>query len=80
MTLGTTAAGFATSVRQIVFSSTIANNRAGLNSSPNNIGGGGVFNGGTLTLTNSTVSGNVARNDGGGIFNERVQRIHSVAR
>ena len=53
-----------------VFSSTIANNRAGLNSSPNNIGGGGVFNGGTLTLTNSTVSGNVARNNGGGIFNE----------
>jgi hypothetical protein len=53
-----------------VFSSTIANNRAGLNSSPNNIGGGGVFNGGTLTLTNSTVSGNVARKDGGGIFNE----------
>jgi CSLREA domain-containing protein len=53
-----------------VFSSTIANNRAGLNSSPNNIGGGGVFNGGTLTLTNSTVSGNVASKDGGGIFNE----------
>ena len=54
-----------------LFSSTIANNRAGLNSSPNNLGGGGVHNfGGTLTLTNSTVSGNVARTDGGGIFNE----------
>jgi CSLREA domain-containing protein len=31
--------------------------------------GGGIFNGGTLTLTNSTVSGNAAANDGGGIFN-----------
>ena len=54
-----------------VVSSTIANNRAGLNSSPNNLGGGGVHNfAGTLTLTNSTVSGNVARTDGGGIFIE----------
>ena len=54
-----------------LFSSTIANNRAGLNSSPTNFGGGGVHNfGGTLTLTNSTVSGNVARTHGGGIFNE----------
>jgi predicted outer membrane repeat protein len=54
-----------------LFSSTIANNRAGLNSSPTNFGGGGVHNfGGTLTLTNSTVSGNVARTHGGGIFVE----------
>jgi len=54
-----------------IVSSTIANNRAGLNSSPNNLGGGGVHNfAGTLTLTNSTVSGNVARTDGGGIFIE----------
>jgi CSLREA domain-containing protein len=34
------------------------------------ITGGGIFNGGTLTLTNSTVSGNAAGNDGGGIFND----------
>ena len=33
-------------------------------------GGGGIFNGyGTLSLTNSTVSGNTATYDGGGIFN-----------
>jgi hypothetical protein len=35
-------------------------------------GGGGIFNGGTLTVTNSTVSGNTARGmpgKGGGIFN-----------
>ena len=32
--------------------------------------GGGIFNsGGTLTLTNSTISGNSSRKDGGGIFN-----------
>src|SRR6185436_13780413 len=54
-----------------IFSSTIANNRAGLNHTPTNFGGGGVHNfGGTLTLTNSTVSGNVARTHGGGIFVE----------
>ena len=54
-----------------LFSSTIVNNRAGLNASPTNLGGGGVDNfGGTLTLTNSTVSGNIARTDGGGIFIE----------
>ncbi|MEX2140962.1 MAG: choice-of-anchor Q domain-containing protein [Pirellulales bacterium] len=31
--------------------------------------GGGIFNAGTLTITNSTVSGNVAFNFGGGIHN-----------
>jgi predicted outer membrane repeat protein len=31
--------------------------------------GGGVFNSGTLTITNSTVSGNSAVHDGGGIYN-----------
>ena len=31
--------------------------------------GGGIFNVGTLTLTNSTVSGNNADGDGGGIYN-----------
>ena len=32
-------------------------------------GGGGIFTGGTLTLTNSTVSGNNAGDDAGGVFN-----------
>jgi len=32
--------------------------------------GGGVFNAGTLTLTNSTVSGNNADENGGGIYND----------
>ena len=31
--------------------------------------GGGIFNDGTLTLINSTVSGNSAGIDGGGIYN-----------
>ena len=31
--------------------------------------GGGIFNDGTLTLTNSTVSGNTATYYGGGIYN-----------
>lgn len=30
--------------------------------------GGGIFNAGALTLINSTISGNVATNEGGGIF------------
>ena len=33
-------------------------------------GGGGIFNVGTLTLSNSTVTGNAAGEDGGGIFND----------
>ena len=32
-------------------------------------GGGGIFNAGTVTLTNSTVSGNNAGENGGGIYN-----------
>ena len=32
-------------------------------------GGGGILNSGTLTLINSTVSGNSARENGGGIYN-----------
>jgi len=31
--------------------------------------GGGIYNGGTLTLTNSAVSGNLAGTNGGGIYN-----------
>ena len=41
---------------------TIRNGGTGVN-------GGGIFNAGTLTLTNSTVSGNDAGDDGGGIRN-----------
>jgi parallel beta-helix repeat protein len=38
---------------------------------PIDVGGGGILTGGTLTLTNCTVSGNTAtRDDGGGIYNE----------
>ena len=33
-------------------------------------GGGGIFNAGILTLSNSTVSGNNAGDGGGGIFND----------
>ena len=33
-------------------------------------GGGGIYNnGGTLTITNSTISGNFGQLDGGGIYN-----------
>ncbi|MBO7725475.1 MAG: hypothetical protein J6S40_03315 [Thermoguttaceae bacterium] len=32
--------------------------------------GGGIFNQGTLTITNSTISGNTASYEGGGIYNE----------
>src|SRR5262249_27589411 len=32
--------------------------------------GGGIFNQGTLTLTNATVSGNSARDRGGGLYND----------
>lgn len=32
--------------------------------------GGGIYNSGTLTLTNSTVSGNLASAGGGGIYND----------
>ena len=36
---------------------------------PAGYSGGGIYNGGTLTLTNSTVSGNTAEDLGGGIIN-----------
>jgi hypothetical protein len=48
---------------------TIRNGGTG-NSVADTGGGGGIFNAGTLTLSNSTVSGNNATNDGGGIDNE----------
>ncbi|MBO7725758.1 MAG: hypothetical protein J6S40_04765, partial [Thermoguttaceae bacterium] len=35
----------------------------------NNSYGGGIYNDGTLTITNSTISGNTASYDGGGIYN-----------
>ena len=33
--------------------------------------GGGIYNGGTLTVSNSTISGNKATSNGGGIYNSR---------
>jgi hypothetical protein len=48
---------------------TYGNGTGTTNSSFNNVGGGIANFGGTMTLTNSTVSGNTA-NNGGGIFND----------
>jgi CSLREA domain-containing protein len=54
-----------------VINSTINNNRA-----PNPVGGGGgVTNFGTFNLTDSTVSGNLAQTDGGGIFNQTTDAL-----
>jgi filamentous hemagglutinin family protein len=55
-----------------VSNTTFSNNRAAFGSSGNN-DGGAIDNdfGGTLTLTNSTISGNSAQKNGGGIYNER---------
>ena len=38
--------------------------------------GGGIYNGGSLTLTNSTISGNRASERGGGIFNRSVGTLN----
>ena len=38
---------------------------------PGDYGGGGVFNGGTLTVTNSTLTGNYASDSGGGVRQRR---------
>jgi CSLREA domain-containing protein len=44
-----------------------------------NVGdGGGIYNGGTLTLNNSTVSGNVASAGGGGIYNSGTLALNNV--
>ena len=54
--------GISNSFRMTVTSSTISNNTAGV--------GGGIYNYfGTLTMTNSTISGNSAGSNGGGINN-----------
>ena len=45
-------------------------NGTGTTSSGFNVGGGGILNNGTLTLTNSIVSGNMTSNSGGGIYND----------
>jgi hypothetical protein len=39
--------------------------------------GGGVYNPGTLEITNSTISGNVADGSGGGIFNSGTLRVEN---
>ena len=46
---------------------TVSNNKGGV--SPNGTLAGGIFNDGTMTITDSIVSGNVA-NEAGGIFND----------
>jgi hypothetical protein len=48
---------------------TITNGNANLNTDGVSLGGGIFNNGGTLTITNSTLSGNSASDAGGGIFN-----------
>ena len=47
-----------------VADSTISGSVTGVNS---NYEGGGIYNGGSLTVTRSTISGNSSRGDGGGI-------------
>jgi hypothetical protein len=38
-------------------------------SGPSDIGGGGIYNSGTLTIIGGTISGNIAHYEGGGIYN-----------
>jgi len=52
---------------------TIANGLGNLGSGSD---GGGIFNSGTLTLQNSTLSGNGADGDGGGIYNAAGATLH----
>jgi hypothetical protein len=42
------------------------------------LGGGGITNNGTLTLTNSTISGNTSDGDGGGIYNSSIQEAATI--
>ncbi len=43
------------------------------------VGGGGIYNMGTLTLTNCKVSGNTASFNGGGLYNAQVGGIYGTA-
>ena len=49
---------------------TVRNGTATSDSSGKTFWGGGIFNSGTLTLTNSVVSGNASADNGGGIYND----------
>ena len=40
--------------------------------------GGGIYNEGSLTISNSTISGNTSSNDGGGIGNIGTLNLDSV--
>ncbi|MCH8902269.1 MAG: CSLREA domain-containing protein, partial [Chloroflexi bacterium] len=48
------------------------------NGATGSLGGGGILNDGTMTLTNVTVSGNSASEDGGGIFNNGTMTLTDV--
>ncbi|GAB4432585.1 MAG: hypothetical protein Kow0031_13970 [Anaerolineae bacterium] len=62
--------GIANSGQMALVNSAVFNNRAGANLRAQGVGGG-VANapGATLTMTNSTISGNYAGNEGGGLWN-----------
>jgi len=53
-----------------IINSVVSDNQSTNGSPPKDVGvAGGILNGGTLTITNSTVTGNSASNEGGGILN-----------
>jgi hypothetical protein len=54
----------------MIANSVVSNNLSTNGSPPKDLGiAGGILNGGTLTITNSTITGNSASNEGGGILN-----------
>jgi hypothetical protein len=59
----------ASNITVFLNSLTITNGYTATVSGGSYVGGGGIYNYGTLTLTNCTLSENGATNDGGGIFN-----------
>jgi len=59
-----------TTITVFLNSLTITNGYTATNSADFYVGGGGILNDGTLTLTNCTLSGNSATDDGGGIYND----------
>ena len=59
----------ASTITVFLNSLTITNGYTATNSAIYYVGGGGIDNYGTLTLTNCTLSGNSANSDGGGIYN-----------
>ena len=54
----------------MIVNSVVSNNLSTNGSPPKDLGvAGGILNGGTLMITNSTITGNSASNEGGGILN-----------